>query len=121
MSVLTAVQRYDFRKARSAGKVSGTAERPRLSVRRSSKHIYAQLIDDDKGNTLAFASSLSPELRGKSKTGASTASAKAVGKLLADKAKAAGLSAAVFDRGGRAYHGRIKALAEGAREGGLKF
>jgi len=93
----------------------------RLSVFRSSKHIYAQVIDDAKGYTLAAASSLEKELRAQLKTGADKAAAAAVGKLLAERAKKAGVDKVVFDRGGYRYHGRIKALADGAREGGLNL
>lgn len=96
-------------------------ERPRLSVHRSSKHIYAQVIDDDGGRTLAAASSLEKQLRGDLKTGADKDAAAAVGKLLAERATAAGVKSVVFDRGGFLFHGRIKALADAAREGGLKF
>ena len=96
--------------------VAGTAKVPRLSVYRSSGHIYAQLIDDIAGKTLAAASSL--ELK---KAGKKTVTAAAVGKLLAEKAAAIKIVTVVFDRGGYAYHGRVKALAEGAREAGLKF
>jgi large subunit ribosomal protein L18 len=95
--------------------------RVRLSVFRSSKHIYAQLIDDTKGETLASASSLEKDLRGNLKTGADVAAAKAVGKLVAERAGAKGINNVVFDRGSYLYHGRVKALAEAAREGGLKF
>ena len=102
-------------------KVRGTPERPRLHVFRSSMHIYAQLIDDAKGVTLAAASTIDKELKGKLKTGASAAAAAEVGKLLAQRATTAGVDAVVFDRGGFMYHGRIKALAEAARAGGLKF
>ncbi len=98
-----------------------TKDRPRLSVFRSSKHIYVQVIDDEQGRTLAAASSLDKELRGKLKTGADKEAAMAVGKLIAERAKSAGLSQVVFDRGGYLYHGRVKALAEAAREGGLSF
>jgi large subunit ribosomal protein L18 len=101
--------------------VSGSSERPRLNVFRSSKHIYAQIIDDVKGHTLVAASSLSKELDGQFKTGANKAAARAVGKLIAQKAKEKSLEKVVFDRGGYVYHGRIKELADGAREGGLKF
>jgi large subunit ribosomal protein L18 len=101
--------------------VEGSSERPRLNVFRSSKHIYAQIIDDVKGHTLVAASSLSKELDGQFKTGANKAAARAVGKLIAQKAKEKSLDKVVFDRGGYVYHGRIKELAEGAREGGLKF
>ena len=95
--------------------------RPRLSVFRSSKHIYAQVIDDLKGVTLASASSLEKTMRESSKTGANIDAAKAVGKLLAERATAKGIKDVVFDRGGYMFHGRIKALADAAREGGLKF
>jgi large subunit ribosomal protein L18 len=96
-------------------------ERPRLSVFRSSKHIYAQVIDDAKGHTVAAASSLEKDLKSTLKTGADKAAAAAVGKLLAERAKKAGVDKVVFDRGGYRYHGRIKALADGAREGGLNL
>jgi large subunit ribosomal protein L18 len=95
--------------------------RPRLSVHRSSKHIYAQVIDDVKGQTVAAASSLEKSLKTSLKTGADKAAATAVGKLLAERAVKAGVDRVVFDRGGFRYHGRVKALADGAREGGLKF
>lgn len=93
--------------------------RPRLSVHRSSKHIYAQIIDDAKGETLAAASTLEKDNKGK--TGADTAAAAEVGKLIAERAKKAGVKEVVFDRGAYIYHGRVKALAEAAREGGLSF
>ena len=96
-------------------------ERKRLSVFRSSRHIYAQVIDDIAGKTLAAASSLEKDRREKLKTGADTAAAAEVGKLLAERAVKAGVKDVVFDRGGYIYHGRIKALAEAAREGGLNF
>ena len=99
-------------RARAAGK-------PRLSVHRSGRHIYAQVIDDAAGVTLASASSLDKDLRGK--TGATGAAAAEVGKTLAERAKQAGVSAVVFDRGGFLFHGRVKALADAAREGGLEF
>jgi len=95
--------------------------RPRLSVFRSSKHIYAQIIDDAQGHTLAAASSLDKDLRTRIKTGADRAAAVEVGKLVAERAMAAGLGEVVFDRGGYIYHGRVKALADAAREAGLKF
>ncbi len=95
--------------------------RPRLSVFRSNKHIYAQVIDDSRGLTLAAASSLDKDLRAQLKTGGDRAAAAAVGRLLAERAKAAGLSKVVFDRGGYLYHGRVQALAEAARESGLSF
>jgi len=102
---------------RIRGKVNGTAERPRLSVFRSNKYIYAQVIDDVAGHTLAHASSREEGLNGASRVETS----KAVGQRLAERAKEAGVEAVVFDRGGYRYHGNVRALAEGAREGGLKF
>ena len=98
--------------------VSGTAERPRLNVFRSSSNIYAQIIDDTKGVTLVAASSMDKGFEGK---GANIESAKKVGMIVAEKALAAGIKQVVFDRGGYIYHGRVAALAEGAREGGLEF
>ena len=98
-------------------KVSGTAARPRLAVFRSNRHIYAQLIDDDAARTLASASDSEVTGAGDGKIG----SAKAVGELLAERAKAAGIERVVFDRGGRLYHGRVAALADGAREKGLRI
>ena len=95
--------------------------RPRLSVFRSSKHIYVQVIDDREGRTLASASSMEKDLRGSLKSGADVAAAAAVGKLVAERAKKAGVDKVIFDRGGYIYHGRVKALAEAAREGGLDF
>jgi large subunit ribosomal protein L18 len=95
--------------------------RPRLSVHRSSKHIYAQVIDDVQGRTLASASTLEKDLKSSLKTGADKAAATAVGKLLAERAVKAGVDKVVFDRGGYRFHGRVKALADGAREGGLSF
>jgi large subunit ribosomal protein L18 len=95
--------------------------RPRLSVFRSSKHIYAQVIDDTNGMTLVAASSIEKDMRGGLKTGASIDAAKAVGKLVAERAVAKGVKDVVFDRGGYLYHGRVKALADAAREGGLSF
>jgi large subunit ribosomal protein L18 len=106
------------RHRRVRAKVSGTAECPRLNVFRSSKHIYAQLIDDINGVTLASASSLSKEFEG---NGGNKQGAREVGKLIAKVATEKGISEVVFDRGGYIYHGRIQELAEGAREGGLKF
>ena len=100
---------------------AGTSGRARLSVFRSSKHIYAQLNDDVKGTTMAAASSLEKTMREGAKTGANIAAAKAVGKLIAERAKEKGIKDVVFDRGGYLYHGRIKALADAAREGGLNF
>jgi large subunit ribosomal protein L18 len=102
-------------------KVSGSPERPRLNVFRSVKHIYAQLIHDYSGKTLVASSSLDKELKGKISNGGNIAAAKSVGSLIAKKATDKGVNEIVFDRGGFIYHGRIKALAEAAREGGLKF
>jgi large subunit ribosomal protein L18 len=111
---------------RRQGRVRGAlrraaGERKRLSVYRSSKHIYAQVIDDDQGVTLASASSIEKTSREGLKTGASVDAAKAVGKLIAERAKEKGIKEVVFDRGSYLYHGRVKALAEAAREGGLNF
>ncbi|MBI3181986.1 MAG: 50S ribosomal protein L18 [Myxococcales bacterium] len=108
------------RKARVRKKIAGTAERPRLSVYKSLKHIYAQVVDDSNGRTLAFASSLSKELKGQNE-GDKKADAKRVGKLIAEKCKLAKLEKVVFDRNGFPYHGRIAAVATAAREGGLRF
>jgi len=118
----TVKARTDRRKAtvRRAIKEAATG-RARLSVFRSSKHIYAQVIDDAKGATVAAASSIEKDLRGSLKTGANVDAAKAVGKLVAERAKEKGVTSVVFDRGSYLYHGRIKALADAAREGGLKF
>jgi large subunit ribosomal protein L18 len=102
-------------------KLSGTPVRPRLAVFRSNKHIYAQVIDDAKGTTLTAASSLDVDAKKDVKNGGNVAAAKAVGKLVAERAKAKGIDAVLFDRGGYLYHGRIKALADAAREAGLKF
>jgi large subunit ribosomal protein L18 len=100
-------------------KVTGSASRPRLVVNRSARHMFAQIIDDSKGHTLAQASTLDATIR--AGEGDKTAKARKVGELLADRAKQAGITAVVFDRGGYRYHGRIAALADGAREGGLKL
>jgi large subunit ribosomal protein L18 len=100
-------------------KVTGSAARPRLAVNRSSRHILAQLVDDGTGRTLASASTLEPDVRGLA--GDKKARAHQVGQLLAGRAREAGITAAVFDRGGYAYHGRVAALADGAREGGLSL
>jgi large subunit ribosomal protein L18 len=103
-------------------KVSGTAQRPRLNVFRSSAHIYAQVIDDIAGATLVAASDLEAEVVNRAGEGAvKTARARTVGEVIAERARAAGFEAVVFDRGGFLYHGRVKAVAEGAREGGLRF
>ena len=106
------------RHKRVRAKISGTPERPRLNVFRSETNIYAQIIDDVNGKTLASASSLDKTLKG---VGANCEAAKKVGQLVAERAKAAGITTVVFDRGGYVYHGRVAALAEGAREGGLEF
>jgi len=114
--------RVQRRRGRVRGALARVANgRPRLSVFRSSKQIYAQVIDDANGRTVASASSLDKDLRGKLKTGADIAAAIEVGKLVAERAKSAGFDAVVFDRGGYIYHGRVKALADAARETGLEF
>jgi large subunit ribosomal protein L18 len=105
------------RQRRIRGTVSGTAERPRLAVARSNKRIYAQIIDDDRGHTLAAAGSHEAALKGLAKGPAAAEG----GKLLAERARQAGIERVVFDRGGYKYHGRVKSLADGAREGGLEF
>jgi large subunit ribosomal protein L18 len=117
MTVLTAPARRLKRRRRVRAKVHGTAERPRISVFRSNRGISAQLVDDDAGRTLAAVNWTEAELRGLSRAD----QPKRVGELLAQRAKAAGIETAVFDRGGYQYHGRVQALAEGAREGGLAF
>jgi large subunit ribosomal protein L18 len=110
------------RKSRVRGQLKRAAHgRVRLSVHRSSKHIYAQIIDDVKGVTLTAASSLEKAMRESLKSGANVDAAKAIGKLLAERAKEKGIADVIFDRGGYIYHGRVKALAEAAREGGLNF
>ena len=113
--------RLQHRKWSVRNSLAGNAERPRLAVFRSDKHIYAQLIDDLAGKTIASAASTSGEVRGSLKNGGNVAAAKLVGKAIAERAKAAGITKVAFDRGGRKYHGRVKALADAAREGGLKF
>jgi large subunit ribosomal protein L18 len=118
MTTLTTRQARERRHRRIRGKVAGTAERPRLAVFRSNKGIFAQLIDDESGRTIAGASWLGLP---KSFKGDKTEQAAEVGKALAATAKKAGIETVVFDRGGYLYHGRVKALAEGAREGGLQF
>lgn len=107
------------RHKRVRGKISGTAQRPRLNVFRSSNNIYVQIIDDKTGHTLCSASSLDKEFKGES--GGNKAAAREVGKLIAERAKKQSITSVVFDRGGYLYHGRIAELAEGAREGGLEF
>ena len=117
---ITKARLLQNRRWRIRKKVNGTAARPRLSVRFTAKHVYAQAIDDDAGKTLVFVSSLDSELR-KQKLKANIASAKTLGSALAAKAKAAGIEAVVFDRSGAPYHGKVKTFADAAREGGLKF
>lgn len=118
----TAKELFQRRQRRTRSAIGRNAVgRLRLSVFRSSKHIYAQVIDDAQGRTIAAASSMDESLRKALKTGADTEAAKAVGKLLAERAVAAGVKDVVFDRGGYMYHGRVKALADAAREGGLTF
>ena len=112
-------ERRTARVRRTIRRAAGS--RARLSIFRSSKHIYAQVIDDEKGETLAAASSLEKETRASLKTGADIGAAKAVGKLVAERAAAKGVKEVVFDRGHYLYHGRVKALADAAREGGLSF
>ena len=120
--MLSARELKERRKLRVRRKIRKTVKnRPRLSVFRSNKHIYAQVIDDGAGATLAAASTLDKDLKGEGKSGADRGAAEAVGKLIAERAKAAGVTSVVFDRGSYLYHGRVKALAEAAREGGLSF
>jgi len=109
------------RHSRVRAKVVGTSSRPRLSIFRSLNHIYAQVIDDSRGHTLASASTLNPEIKGGVDGKAKTARAELVGSLVAERALSGGISQVVFDRGGYKYHGRVKALAEAARQKGLKF
>jgi len=120
--MFTAKERFErrLRRTRSALRKKSRG-RLRLSVFRSGRHIYAQVIDDVKGATLAAASTMEKDLRGSLKTGADVAAAAEVGKLVAERARAAGVEVVVFDRGAYQYHGRVKALADAAREGGLKF
>ena len=102
-------------------KISGTSERPRLNIFRSSNHIYAQVIDDQSGRTLVAASSIDPQLKAEMARGSNKEAARKVGKLVAQKAMDLGIKEVVYDRGGYLYHGRVKELAEGAREAGLNF
>ena len=117
MAVLTKPQKRLRRRRRVRARIRGSAERPRLSVYRSNRGVFAQLIDDESGRTLAAASWTEPELRKLD----SMEQAKRAGELLAERAKAAGVESCVFDRGGYRFHGRVAAIAEGAREGGLRF
>ncbi|HHY44656.1 MAG TPA: 50S ribosomal protein L18 [Firmicutes bacterium] len=121
MAVMTKRERRDRRHLRVRKRVVGTPERPRLSVFRSEKHIYAQVIDDVAQRTLVAASSVEPFFRENKISGSNVEGAARVGKLLAERAVEKGLKKVVFDRGGYVYHGRIKALADAAREGGLDF
>ena len=109
------------RRRRIRGKIHGTAEKPRLSIFRSTRHIYAQIINDDMGTVMASASTMDAQLRGSSKNGGNVDAAKEVGKLLAERAATKKIETVSFDRGGFKYHGRVKALAEAVRDGGLKF
>lgn len=121
MGKLTRDELRTRRKIRVRKKISGTPECPRLGVFRSGKHIHVQVVDDTNGRTLVSASSLCKELREQTKSGANKPAARAVGKLIGQRAKAQGITRVVFDRGGYLYHGRIKELADGAREAGLRF
>ncbi|OGS37083.1 MAG: 50S ribosomal protein L18 [Elusimicrobia bacterium RIFOXYB2_FULL_49_7] len=116
-----ASKRFALRKERVRKKIFGTGICPRLSVHRGHKHIYAQLIDDEKGATLVAVSTLAPELKSALKVTDTVAAAKAVGEMIASKALEKGIKKAVFDRGGYVYHGRVKALADAARQKGLEF
>jgi large subunit ribosomal protein L18 len=120
----SSVSRSDVRRrihVRIRKKVCGTAQRPRLNIFRSINHIYAQLIDDEQGVTLVSASSLDKEIRVQNKSGGNVAGARTVGAEIARRAKSKGIESVVYDRGGYLYHGRVKTLAEAAREVGLKF
>ena len=120
--MFTAKELFERRRQRTRAKLrKSNGDQPRLSVHRSSKHIYAQVIDDTAGATLAAASTLDANFKSESRKTADVAAASLVGKLVAERAKAKGIDAVVFDRGGYIFHGRVKALAEAAREAGLKF
>lgn len=120
--MFTAKELFERRRARNRKKLRRSANgQPRLTVHRSSKHIYAQVIDDQAGNTVAAASTLDADFKNAGESTADTAAAAVVGKLVAERAKAKGIDAVVFDRGGYIFHGRVKALADAAREAGLKF
>lgn len=117
-----AKQLFERRKQRTRAQIAKKAAgRPRLSIFRSGKYIYAQVIDDTRGHTVAAASSVEPDLKSKLKNGANAEAATAVGKLIAERAVKAGVTAVVFDRGGYKYHGRVKSLADAARDSGLTF
>jgi large subunit ribosomal protein L18 len=117
MAAISKTAQRDRRHARLRKKITGTAERPRLVVTRSARHVFVQVVDDSKGHTVASASTLETDLR--TLKGDKTAKAKKVGELIAERAKKAGVAAVVFDRGGNRFAGRVAAIAEGAREGGL--
>ncbi len=117
----TSKEQHAFRKSRTSAKINGTAERPRLCVYRGQNNIYAQVINDDLGVTVAAASTLSPELKGTLKSSDTIEAAKAVGTLVGKKAQEKGVKKVVFDRGGYQYHGRVKAFADAARAAGLEF
>jgi large subunit ribosomal protein L18 len=117
MAAISKSAQRDRRHARLRKKIAGTAERPRLVVTRSARHVFVQVVDDSKGHTVASASTLETDLR--TLKGDKTAKAKKVGELIAERAKKAGIAAVVFDRGGNRFAGRVAAIAEGAREGGL--
>jgi large subunit ribosomal protein L18 len=121
MAKETRSQARQRRHARVRNKIHGTAARPRLNVYRSNNHIYAQVIDDDAGTTLVSASTVDKQLRSQVDSLSPQEQAQEVGKTVAERARAAGIETVVFDRGGYPYHGRVKALAEGSREGGLTF
>lgn len=121
MATVTRAKARRRRHLRVRKRAFGTLERPRLVVYRSLKHMYAQIVNDTDGHTLVSASTQDPELRGKLEQSGNQSAAKEVGKLLGARAKEAGIDKVVFDRGGNLYHGRVAALAEGAREGGLDF
>lgn len=121
MNLLKKVQGLKRRKRRVRLRVQGTSDRPRLSVYRSNCHIYAQIVDDTLGRTLVSASSVEPDLKTQLKTGGNIEAARHVGVLLAERAKEKEISKVVFDRGGRKYHGRVRALADASRAGGLEF
>ena len=121
MSTATKEEKRQHRHKRVKKKVVGTTEKPRLNIFKSLNHIYAQIIDDFEGKTLAAASSNDKELKGKTKTGGNIEAAKTVGGLIAKRALDKGIKKIVFDRSGYLYHGRVKALADAAREGGLQF
>lgn len=121
MAKVNRSQARQFRHRRIRKKIHGTSDRPRLAIFRSKGHIYAQLIDDESGRTIASASTIDRVLRNDIQDKDKKEQAKAIGMAIAERAKAQGIESAVFDRGGFPYHGRVKSLAEGSREGGLKF